>query len=321
MKTNLLIAFTLVIMFSITSCNTKGKAGTPKITPATGKIRFEISKSNEVILDLKRSLNAKLGLAPGKNLSDGVILMTHGALAHYDMEIISNFRKLLKEKGYNTLAINLSLDIDNRHGMYDCKVTHRHHNIDAVEEINVWVTWLKEQGGKDIVLFGHSRGGGQTALYAAEKDNDLIKAVVLMAPATHDNGGASYDKQSKKPLATILKKAQKLIKEGKGDTVLRNVNMMFCRDTSATAKSFVSYYGPDPRLDTPYLIPKIKKPTLVLVAGEDQIVVGLDKKIATLVDGKRVQMEVIELADHFFRDIFANTAVDEIDKFLKGTGE
>ncbi len=321
MKITLLTTVTLAIILGVTGCDTKRKAGTPNVTPVTGKIKFEITKSNEVILELKRVLNAKLELAQGRKLTDGVILMTHGALAHYDMEIIANFRKLLNEKGYSTLAINLSLDIDNRRGMYDCKVTHSHQNIDAVYEIDVWVIWLKEQGVKNIVLLGHSRGGLQTALYAAEKDSDLIKAVVLMAPATQDNGATGYEKRYKNQLEPVLKKAQKLIKEEKGETVLEHVNMMFCRDVSATANAFVSYYRPDKRLDTPYLIPKIKKPILVLVAGEDQAVIGLDKKIETFVDGKRVQMKVIELADHFFRDIFANTSVDAIDGFLKKLGK
>jgi len=45
---------------------------------------------------------------------------------------------------------------------------------------------------------------------------------------------------------------------------------MFCRDTSVTADAFAAYYGPDPRFDTPTLIPKLRKPTLVGVAGNTQ---------------------------------------------------
>lgn len=118
----------------------------------------------------------------------------------------------------------------------------------------------------------------------------------------------------------MLERAQKLVKAGKGGAVLEHIDLLNCPDTSATADSFVSYYGQGSRLDSPSLIPKIGKPTLVLVAGNDEVVVGLDKKVAPLADGKRVQMKVIEGAGHFFRDLYADDAVDAIDAFLKEVG-
>jgi pimeloyl-ACP methyl ester carboxylesterase len=267
------------------------------------------------------TLNADYELAAGKTPADGVILITHGALAHRGMETITYLQNLLKDKGYNTLAINLSLGLNNRHGMYDCKVTHRHRNADAAEEIGAWVDWLKGQGVTRVTLLGHSRGGAQTALYAAERDNPSVKAVVLLAPSTRENNDAAdYQRRHNKPLAPVLEKAQKLVKDGKGGTVLEHIDLLYCPDTSATADSFVSYHGPDPRLDTPSLIPKLKKPTLVVVAGNDEVVVGLDKKMAPLADGKRVQMKVIDGADHFFRDLYADDAVEAIDAFLKSAG-
>ncbi|MHB8914983.1 MAG: hypothetical protein ACYC4K_04125, partial [Thiobacillus sp.] len=87
-----------------------------------------------------------------------------------------------------------------------------------------------------------------------------------------------------------------------------------------TAASFVSYYGQDPRLDTPYLLPKIRKPTLVIVAGGDEVVVGLDKAVGPLADGKTLYMQVLPDADHFFRDLHAEDAVDAISVFLKTHG-
>jgi pimeloyl-ACP methyl ester carboxylesterase len=267
------------------------------------------------------TLNADYELAAGKTPADGVILITHGALAHRGMETITYLQNLLKDKGYNTLAINLSLGLNNRHGMYDCKVTHRHRNADAAEEIGAWVDWLKGQGVTRVTLLGHSRGGAQTALYAAERDNPSVKAVVLLAPSTRENNDAAdYQRRHNKPLAPVLEKAQKLVKDGKGGTVLEHIDLLYCPDTSATADSFVSYHGPDPRLDTPSLIPKLKKPTLVVVAGNDEVVVVLDKKMAPLADGKRVQMKVIDGADHFFRDLYADDAVEAIDAFLKSAG-
>lgn len=267
------------------------------------------------------TLNANLELAAGKKLSDGAILITHGSLAHRGMESLVNFQSLLNEKGYNTLAINLSLGLNNRHGMYDCQVPHRHRYTDAVGEIGAWMDWLKKQGAKRVAVLGHSRGGAQTALYAAERDPVLMKAVLLLAPATLDNTSPTeYAERFQQPLAPLLEKAQSLIKAGKGDTLLEGVGLMICANTAATAASFVSYYGQDARLDTLGLLSRISKPVLVVVGGGDEIVVDLDKKMASRVDGKRVQMKVVENADHFFRDLYADEAVDAIDLFLKGAG-
>lgn len=130
-----------------------------------------LAHANEVTQSYKGlTLNANLDLAAGKTVSDGVILITHAGLATRSMELYVYLQKLFKEKGYSTLAINLSLGLNNRHGMYDCKVTHRHLYTDAADEIGAWVDWLKQQGTKRVVLLGHSRGSGETALYAAERD-------------------------------------------------------------------------------------------------------------------------------------------------------
>jgi len=264
-------------------------------------------------------LNARLVLVDGKNLGDGVILITHGALAHRDMEMITYMRKLLTESGHNTLSINLSLGLDNRHGMYDCKIASRHQNQDAVNEINAWVSWLKNQGTSRITLLGHSRGGAQTALYMATRNNPLVKSVVLMAPAIGENTSAkTYQMRYGKPLAPVLESAEKLVSAGKGNTVIENINMMSCRDTPATAQSFVSYYGRDARVDTPALLEKINKPTLVIVAGDDSVVTGLEKKISHLVTSKRLKMSVIDGAGHMFRDLNTDDAVDAMMDFFDG---
>ena len=275
--------------------------------------------ANEVTIRHKGiSLNAKLALAGGKTLADGAILITHGGLAHRDMELIATLSNLLQQKGYSVLAINLSLGLDQRHGMYDCKITHRHHNADAAEEIGVWVNWLAQQGAGQVVLMGHSRGAAQTALYAAEQNHALVKALVLIAPAISENTEpAEYQRRFQKPFAPVLEKARKLIKVGKGETVLKSVGLLTCPETSATAGAFVSYYGQSPSVDAPYLIPKLRQPTLVLVAGSDEVVPGLAQKMTQIADGLRVKMKIIDGADHTFRDIYTDEAVDAIDGFLK----
>ena len=283
----------------------------------------ELTNAQEITLPFKGvTLNANLEFATHKNYADGVILMTHSGLAHNGLETMQALQSKLKQFGYNTLAINLSLGLDNRHGMYDCKVSHHHRYADAAEEIGAWLAWLKKQGVAKVVLLGHSRGAGQTALYAAEHKESLVNAVILLAPDTQaTNDASAFQKRHNKPLSTVLEQAQKLVTQGKGDTVLEHTGILYCTDTTVSANTIISYYGNDPRLDTPYLIPKIKQPTLVLIAGNDEVVVGFDTKFSALHDGKRIFIKTLEGADHFLRDLYADDAVDEIKAFLINTAK
>ncbi len=73
------------------------------------------------------TLRGELTLVEGKTAKDGVILMQHGTLAHNKMEIMQSLSELLKEKGYNTLNVNLSYAVDKRPSeMLDCTIEHKH---------------------------------------------------------------------------------------------------------------------------------------------------------------------------------------------------
>ncbi len=247
-----------------------------------------------------------------------VLLMTHGTLAHGRMEIMETLQQAFLDRGVSSLAITLSLGQSDREGMYDCASTHTHKHTDAVEEIGLWLNWLKEQGVKEMVLLGHSRGGNQTARFAAAHDSDAIRSVILVAPQTWDEGyeAKSYKKRYGEPLAPLLEKAEKLVADGKGETLLKLVDFIYCEDTAATAEAFVSYYRPDPKMDTPTLVESINKPVLVFAGSADTVVANLPKKMATVAERDTVQFEVIDGADHFFRDLYAEDLADIAMEFI-----
>ncbi len=260
-------------------------------------------------------LNGELTVPDGGSLGEGVVLITHGTLAHSGMETITLLRDALAERGIASLAINLGFGIDNRTGFYDCAIgVNRHRHDDALDEIDAWMGWLKGQGADRIALMGHSRGGNQTAWFAAERDDPALRAVLLLAPATsdHDTTAASYKRRFGRDLSTLLQKAGGMAP----DAQLKGVPFLQCENATVSAASFISYYAADPRRDTPTLLPKIDKPTLVIAGSEDRVVEGL-KDLVTPLTGENLQFLEVDGADHFFLDLFMEDVADAVDEFLQ----
>lgn len=259
------------------------------------------------------TLNANLNLSE-ENGYERIVLITHGTLAHNGMEIIDSWQALLADEEISSLAINLSLGIDNRHGMYDCPTLHKHKHTDAADEIASWVNWLVNKGSESVILAAHSRGGNQTAWYSDQAPNAAIKAQILLAPQTWSVNGEAlhYQERYKEPLQPLLDKALTLDAE----STLEKTDFIYCEDTSVTAESFISYYKPDQRFDTPTLLKQATIPTLVIAGSEDTTVPGLATKMSTVANPQVTSIE-IEGADHFFRDLYMDEVIEHSIEFIE----
>lgn len=263
-------------------------------------------------------LRADLTLAEGKTAQDGVIVLLHGTLAHNKMEIMQSLSDLLKAKGYNTLNVNLSYALDKRPSeMLACATEHKHKHADAVAELDTWMAWLKAQGVSKVAMLGHSRGGNQVAWYAAENDSDLLEKVVGVAPATWDaaESAKEYAARYQKPLADVVSEAQKLVDAGKGDTVMDVPGFVYCEKAKATAAAVLGYYQEDERNNTPTLLPKIKKPMLIVMGSADEVVADLPAKLEGIKQDN-LKTETVDGADHFFMDLYADELADKVASFV-----
>jgi len=265
------------------------------------------------------TLNASLEQA-GSSWPDGpVVLMTHGTLAHRGMEIMAGLQGMLAERGISSLAINLSLGLDNRAAsMYDCATPHTHKHTDAVDEIGAWLGWLKAQGARQVALLGHSRGGNQTARFAAASDDPVVTAVFLVAPQTWDadHVAQDYRKRYGTDLFPLLAKAEQMVADGKGSELMEGVDFLYCEDTRVSAEAFLSYYAPDENMDTPRLLAQIRAPVTVFAGSEDTVIEGLAGRVGPLADGEHVRLVVIDGADHFFRDLYSEEIADVVAETL-----
>lgn len=263
------------------------------------------------------TLSADLTLAEDSSLADGVVLMTHGTLAHGRMEIMATLQELLAERGINSLSITLALGQNLRRGMYDCESLHNHKHSDAAVEIGLWYDWLKAQGAGDIDVLGHSRGGAQTAEFALNPGERQPRSAILVAPAvwTADKDAAGYQKNYGKDLAPVLKQARDLVAAGKGDQVMENTDFVYCAGAKVTAASFADWYQGGELFDAPTSVANSKLPTLVVAGSADTTIPTLPARMKPVADGERVKFEVIEDADHFFLDLYAEELADLIEEF------
>ena len=258
-------------------------------------------------------LNGNLMLAPEEAITDGVVLMVHGTMAHHGMELMEAQQKLLAERGWSSLAVTLGLGLSDRQGFLDCGVEHRHRHEDAVREISAWRQWLAENGANWVVLMGHSRGGNQVARAALSASGGKLRGLVLLAPMTWNSEAVAeaYQARHGQALDLVLSKANGMTP----DQVMAEVGFLSCPDARVLAGSFLSYYADDPQKDTPSLLPHISVPTVVIAAEEDRVVPNLAQHTAAVVDAD-TQFVMIEGADHMFLDFFAEDAADAIDAFL-----
>jgi pimeloyl-ACP methyl ester carboxylesterase len=280
------------------------------------------AKAAEVTLEYRDlTLNANLELAEGQDLAAGVVLILHGMTAHNQMEIIEASQASLLENGYSSLAINLSLDIDNRKGFFDCSWTHTHEADDAVDELAVWVQWLRQKGVKKIVLLGHSRGANQTMIYAVERDEPEITHVVLLAPNTTLNGKRQYEARFGSNFDDNLARVKSMVESGRGDELIEKFDFFFCPKTTISANSFYSYYRYDDRfLAFDRYLPRMPRPTLVIVGTDDDLQPNIPEHVAPYVDGERIRLEEIEDAGHFFRDLNIEEAIEIAIDFIDSAG-
>lgn len=257
-----------------------------------------------------------LDIAQGKSLkNDGVVLLVHDTLTHHRMEIISALQELLHEHGINSLAITLSLGLNERRGLFDCKLEQDHRNEDGADEVQTWVNWLKGQGVTNITVAGHSRGGNQAAIYAAKKLDAAVKRVVLIAPLaqTAGNIGSEYEHRFRLPLQATLTEAERLMKEDGAGAPMNGVAFLTCDHARVTAGAFVNYYGANQNLYTPSLLPFIKVPVLVVVGTADPLASELEPAIQGMPESKTLTMQMIQDGDH----LFGNQAVDELADKIK----
>lgn len=239
------------------------------------------------------------------------VLLLHGTLAHNRMEVIHTIAEIVSgDHDLPVLAPNLSYNIPGRTGMLDCTVTHRHKHSDAAKEITQWVNYLADQGYARIVVSAHSRGGAQLSEYLVNAAHPAVVGAVLIAPATFDASrqSAGYQRRYGVPLEALIADAS----QRPADEIMRVPGFVYCANAEVTAASFLDYYAQVMFRDTPTNLASINVPVTVVAGSADDVVSDLPDRLAAGALNDRITLEVLEGADHFFRDLYA----DDVATFI-----
>ena len=233
-----------------------------------------------------------------------LFLILHGTWAHYDMEIIRSLQEGLAERGYRSVAPNLSLGLSARKGFRDCDGNYRMRHEDAAAELAAWIEHLKAEGEGDIVLVGHSRGGAQAALYLQNAD-PVVRGAVLLAPMVFDTQ-VQLDEFSR----VNGVEAAAALRAAADDDVLGPLQFLSCADARVPAATLRSYYGGKPEKHTPLLLTGVDVPVQVFLGSADEIARWSARDVEVASALPHVSVHQIEDAGHFFRDLFAEDVMD-----------
>jgi pimeloyl-ACP methyl ester carboxylesterase len=247
-------------------------------------------------------LNGNLEVPDGRKIEDGeVLVLVHGTLSYYGQETIAALQKNLKQRGRATLAITLSLGIDDRQRPRACNVLHDYALAGARREIALWIEWLYAQHAKGVDLAGFSRGGAQVAALGPELPK--VRRMVLLAPAfaTTAEQNDSYQRAFDHPLQPELQKARA------APLQKFDVDFLTCKQAPVLGATLLDAYAELP----PKLAAKTGHPTLAIIAGNDQVVPDLQSKLPS-----EVQKAVIDGSSHFFPDLHGEDVADIMAKFL-----
>lgn len=277
--------------------------------------------SVEVVTEYQgKKLNGNLEIVEGKSFADGVILIFHAMMQHRDSEIIQGLQNGFKDSGRNSLAVNLSMGLDDRHGSFECSEPHRYLFDDAFSEGLAWLEWLNTQGAGPVAILGHSLGANQALGLVVDHPESQIAALILLSPMTtgHEKLLSAYEKRWRTDFDPIFDAAKNHIDRGNGGQLMQ-VDFVFCPKAQVTARTFVNFYGGRPlRYDPSGYLRKLQTPTQIIVGSADDRQPNVTTFLKPFVDDEKIFMYTIESGGHFFRDLNLEEAVEVAVEFLDG---
>ncbi len=235
---------------------------------------------------------------PGKP----AVLLLHGFLQTRDFSTVAILARGLHDTGYTVLAPTLSLNIPNRMQSLACEAVHKHSLDDDVAEIGRWVSWLKSQGHRSIVLVGHSFGSLQLLAYLSLKPDAAVKGYIGISLLEAQIGTTVRSALLTQLEGRVRNKQRALVNQG----------LSFCRKYPSTPEGLLSYA----RWDQARLLVALKQsPVSVrLIMGDRDDVLGHGWLKA--LEHVQTPMVIVKGANHFMDGAHEFDLLEYTLKFL-----
>ena len=211
---------------------------------------------NGLLWEPEKKGNAMVVLVPGATTGAALVAMHD----YYPMATALN------AAGYSFIVANMRASYNYPYAVY----------ADAVKDIAGFVAYAKSSGYARIAIVGISLGGPRMARYMAERDDSAIKAVAFVAsiPSPYLEFQIRSAEKDKKRLEDTLKRARKLVAQGKGLEAIAFENWFpDGRHFMVSAQAMLGFFG-SPEDDAPSSVgygDKIKVPALVLHGDKDEL--------------------------------------------------
>ena len=189
-----------------------------------------------------------------------VILLLHGFLQTHHFSTVSRLLEGLSGEGYSVLSPTMSLGIPDRKKSLACEALHDHTMEDDLEELDVWINWLKDKGHKKIVLAGHSQGATTLLNFLLDRNKPEITKFIAISIIEVSMSRSRTENDR------MLKELKNKIKNNSREPFISSLS--FCVKYLGTPKSFISYqyWSPDKIIES---LKQVKIPVKMIMGGSD----------------------------------------------------
>ena len=278
--------------------------------PVGGPLPFEIVTAETV----DGSSLAGFLWTPPDGDSDTVVMYVHGMTSTALRSVPMLQAPVYARAGWSTLSIEMR-----RSGLYG-------HSIGTtemdVEDMDAFIRLLVGRGYRKVIPCGHSLGSISTTMHQVLRRNPAVVAHVHMAPTAETANWASRGMGDEK-YREVVERARAAVEEGRGDEVLiRDDYRSPDPDRHhrlgrhyQTARSWLSWWGPDSTATHVEHISKVDVPIMLLVGSLDQYSdkTRMDELEAAAIRAPAVFNKIYEGCSHFFGGFEQAVASDVVD--------
>ena len=198
---------------------------------------------------------------------DIAVIGTHGSGASFYTSVTGFLCPALPSLGYTALSMNMR-----SHDRFDAQVTFE----GCEQDLAAGVKFMKEQGFKNIVLFGHSFSVTQIAYYMAQAKESVVVGLALSAGHDDLRGLSpllweSLVDDHKAEERRVLAQCRALVEQGDGDRLIiiplwrpdpkLNLRQKY---RAISAQTYVSNKAPESNCNASLWIPQIQAAMLFI---------------------------------------------------------